>query len=231
MSGLLAATQPARTIVVKQGGTPWWVPLLATLLIGIAAAIASYLATWWFKKRDIDGDNARQAALFVDEAERALPRPTASARQTLSDPLETVSRLLRKARLRAQPLDDFDLDQRMDVALYFFSDAQEWGAQPVGARPWMQRAIDNVRVGLAPYLAPPPIIPRRPQQVFVEKLFPRFDEYIAIKRFAEDDPEGVTQGLDDWFAEDSEEEAAEAVEAQRQFDEEHKRWMEQHVDE
>src|SRR5205823_809234 len=169
---------PSRIVIIEKGGTPWWVPLLATLLIGVAAAIASFLATWWFKKRDIDGENARQAATLVDDADRA--------------------------------------------------------------RPWMHRAIDNVRIGLAPYLAPPPLIPWRRPNVFLEVLFPSFSEYIGIKRFAKEDPEAVTQGLDDWFAKESEEKAAEAIEDQRAFDEEHKRWieseerkrwMEEHADE
>jgi len=221
---------PSRIVIIEKGGTPWWVPLLATLLIGVAAAIASYLATWWFKKRDIDGENARQAATLVDDADRALPRSTETFTTQVSqmpdDPLDKVTRLLREARLRAQPLNDFDLDQRLGTALYFLSDAQEWRKRPVGARPWMHRAIDNVRIGLAPYLAPPPLIPWRRPNVFLEVLFPSFSEYIGIKRFAKEDPEAVTQGLDDWFAKESEEKAAEAIEDQRAFDEEHKRWME-----
>jgi hypothetical protein len=153
---VLLVAASSRVVVIENGGTPWWVPFLATLVVGLAAAMASYLATWWFKKRDIEGENARQAASLVDDPERALPGGETYTKGVPIDPLDDVNRLLREARLRAQPLNDRDLDQRLGVALYFLSDAQEWTTQPVGARPWMHRAIDNVRVRLAPYLAPRP---------------------------------------------------------------------------
>jgi hypothetical protein len=38
MSGLLAATQPARTVVIERGGTAWWVPFVAAL--GVTTALA-----------------------------------------------------------------------------------------------------------------------------------------------------------------------------------------------
>lgn len=51
MSGLLAAIQPARTIVIERGGeTSWWVPFLSALAVALFAAAASDYATWRFKK-------------------------------------------------------------------------------------------------------------------------------------------------------------------------------------
>jgi hypothetical protein len=198
---MLAAA--SRVVVVEKGGTPWWVPLVATLLTVLVAGLASYFATWWFKKRDIDGVNARQAATLIDDAETALPGPTTYSTVGESDSIETAARLLREARLRAQPLHDYDLDERLQTALMFLSDVQEWTKQPVGVRPWMRAAIENVRAGLAPYLAPPPAIPWRRLTEDVERSFPTFSEYIGIKREG-GDPEEITQALDDWYAEEAE---------------------------
>jgi hypothetical protein len=114
MSGLLAATQPARTIIVERGGaivsehggTPtWWIPLL----VALAAAGVSYAVTWRFKRADVDRENALRAVDLVDEAEQI-----ASLQKRWRDDggARTTMRLLQQARVRAQPLDDVDLDER-----------------------------------------------------------------------------------------------------------------------
>jgi hypothetical protein len=197
---MLAAA--SRVLVIEKGGTPSWVPLVATLLTVLVAGVASYFATWWFKKRDIDGVNAHQAATLVDDSETALPGPTTYEPEDQSDSIQAAARLLREARLRAQPLHDHDLDERLQTALLFLSDVQEWTKQPVGVGPWMRAAMENVRAGLAPYLAPPPALPWRRLREDAERSFPAFSEYIGIKRDG-GDPEEITQMLDDWYAEEA----------------------------
>ena len=78
MIGILAATQPARTIIVQRGGaivnesggTPWWVPVVTTLAVALTAAAVSYAVSWRFKRADVDRENALRAVVRVDEAEQ-----------------------------------------------------------------------------------------------------------------------------------------------------------------
>jgi hypothetical protein len=155
------------------------------------------------RERDIDGENARQAASLVDDAEDALSDLGAHPTAAQAELVAQAERLLREARLRALPLRDYDLAyDRLETAILLLSDVQEWREQPVGIHPWMRAAIENARAGLAPYLAPPPLIPWRRAEVDPERSFPTFSEYIQIKRL--ENPEEITQALDDWFTEQAE---------------------------
>jgi hypothetical protein len=78
MSTFLAATEPARTIVIERGGaivnesggTPTWVTFLLAFGVALVAAAVSYSVTWKFKKTDVDRENALRAVDLVDEAEQ-----------------------------------------------------------------------------------------------------------------------------------------------------------------
>jgi hypothetical protein len=76
MSTLLAATEPARTIVIERGGTAWWVPFVTALGVALAAVAGSYYATWRFKKGDVNRENVFKAADLVDEAAQMVSRPS-----------------------------------------------------------------------------------------------------------------------------------------------------------
>jgi hypothetical protein len=52
--------------VIEHGGTSWWVPLL----VALAAALASYVATGWLKRADINRESAFRAADLIDDAEQ-----------------------------------------------------------------------------------------------------------------------------------------------------------------
>jgi hypothetical protein len=66
---LLAATQP---IVVERDGTDWWIPFATALFVAFVAALASYYATWRFKKGDVNRENAFRAAGLVDRQSGSL---------------------------------------------------------------------------------------------------------------------------------------------------------------
>jgi hypothetical protein len=198
MSGLFAATEPARTIVIERGGTPWWVPLVIGLATVAAAALASYLATWWFKKRDIDGENARQAVALIGEAEKAVSG-LGGYSLAVSSPLGPLSQLLQEARIRAQPLGDAELDDRLKAASSFVVTFQEWREKPDGSRRWLGEAIANVREGFAAYLAPSPLIPWRRTKIERLRSFPTYGELLSFERRARE-PEALVEALEDWHA-------------------------------
>jgi hypothetical protein len=157
MSVFLAATQPARTIVIEHegGGTPWWVPLL----VALAAAVASYYATWRFKRADVDRQNALRAADLIDEAERLTSEP--ARYEAEPDASEVVRRLVQQARIRAQPLNDKELDDRFMAALLYLFELQTWRDPPLGgALHWLYQAIANVRLALVPHMSAPKLLPR-----------------------------------------------------------------------
>jgi hypothetical protein len=83
-------------MVVHDGGTPWWVPLIVGLSVALAAACASYAAAWWFKKRDVDRENAFRAAERVDEAEQITAR---RERYDAEGGAAAVLRLVQEARV------------------------------------------------------------------------------------------------------------------------------------
>jgi hypothetical protein len=129
MSGLLDATEPARTIIVEHGGaivhesgggTNWWPPLL----VALAAAVVSYAVTWRFKKADVDRENALRAVDLVDEAEQVASLN--DRRWEDEGGILTTYRRLQQARVRTQPLDDYVLDDRFQAALTYNLDMQLW---------------------------------------------------------------------------------------------------------
>ncbi len=181
MSRLLAATQPARTIVIERGGTAWWIPFATALFVAIVAAAASYYAAWRFKSRDVNRENAFRAAELVDQAEQIASR---SDRYEAEGGPATTMRLLQEARVRAQPVDDVDLDSRFRAALNFNLDLQLWGdPEPRGGRYWLYEAIANIRGGLVPHLSAPKLVRRiRP----TERSFPTLAELNAMASDAYD---------------------------------------------
>jgi hypothetical protein len=191
MQELLAAVHPARTVVVEHGGTSWWIPVVIT----VGAAAASYYATWRFKRSDVNRENAFRAADLVDEAEQL------AARRELYDAVpeggaNAVLHLLQAARVRAQPLEDDDLDDRLIAALNFVVDVALWRQQPGPARHWVNEGIANVRSALVPHLAAPKLLRRgRP----VEQSFPRTEELNAMEN-NDDDGTQLLGELAQWRA-------------------------------
>jgi hypothetical protein len=112
--------------IVYAGGTPWWVPLIVGLGVALAAACASYAAAWWFKKRDVDRENAFRAAERVDEAEQITRRDRYDAEGGAA----AVLRLVQEARVRAQPLGSQDLDDRFRAAIDYLFTFTLWQPPP-----------------------------------------------------------------------------------------------------
>jgi hypothetical protein len=194
MAGHLLMAGVTRVVVVGNRGTPWWVPLVIGLATVAAAAIASYVATWWFKKGEADRVNASLAAALVDEAEKIVSLRGYRTDLSKGGP-ETATPLLQEARIRAEPLLDDDLDDRFKAALSYVLTFQEWQKMPGRGSHWLGEAVANVREGLVPYLAAPRLIPLR-RRTFRKRSFPTSDELQSMKH----DPSGeaLTEALDAW---------------------------------
>jgi hypothetical protein len=174
MTGLLAATQPARRIVVEGGGTPWWVPLAIALGVALVAALVSYVATWRFKAADFDRENALRTVDLVDEAELIA---SVEDRWRSEGGAETTMLRLQRARVRAQPLKDEALDNRFRAALMHNLDVRTWAPETSASRYWLSRAITSVREGLVPHLAAPMFFGRGEPR---EPSFPTSEELNAM---------------------------------------------------
>jgi hypothetical protein len=168
--------------IVYAGGTPWWVPLIVGLSVALAAACASYAAAWWFKKRDVDRENAFRAAERVDEAEQMTAR---RERYDAEGGAAAVLRLVQEARVRTQPLGSQDLDDRFRTAIDYLFTFTLWQPPPgpPGGRRWLSEAIANIREGLVPYLAAPRFLPFRRDDT-LERSFPTLAELQAMPRGA-----------------------------------------------
>jgi hypothetical protein len=182
-----------RVVIVHEGGTPWWVPLIVGLVIASVAAIVSYLATWLFKKRDVDRENAFLARDFVDEAEQISER---RERFEAEGGVGAVFHLLQQARVRAEPLESPDLSDRFLAALHYGLMFGTWHPQPPppGARRWLGEAVANIREGLKPYLAAPRFIGFRGSKA--DRSFPRLDELRAMPQGA--DAQELLDALEEW---------------------------------
>jgi hypothetical protein len=205
MSSLLAATETARAIVIERSSTAWWIPFVTTLVVALVAAVVSYSVTWTFKKADIDRENAIRAADLVDEAEQIA---SLQDRYRNEGGAKTTMRVLQAARVRAQPLDNDDLDKRFQAALSHNFDLQVWEEPPESAQSWLAKAITNVREGLRPHLSAPKFFGRRESP---KRWFPTLDELNAMPS----DPGGRDaqpriDGLVDWEAEQCQEEQGRA---------------------
>lgn len=167
-----------KIVVVHEGGTPWWVPLVVGLGIAVVAASVSYAATWWFKKRDVERENAFLARDRIDEAEQIASR---RRRYEAEGGAATVSRLLQEARVRTQPLGSVDLDDRFRAAMDYVLTLALWQPQPgpPGGRHWLSEAVANIREGLIPYLAAPRFWPFH-RETASQRSFPKFDELRAM---------------------------------------------------
>ena len=174
MSGLLAATEPARTIVIERGGPAWCVPLAIALGVALVAALASYYATWRFKKADVNRENVFKAADLVDEAAQIASR---LSRYEDEGGATTTLRLIRQARVRAEPVDDADLDDRFEAAQSFNTDLLVWDEEPGRGRYWLGNAIWTVRAGIVPYLSAPRLVGRKRPK---ERCFPTVSELNAM---------------------------------------------------
>jgi hypothetical protein len=195
MSGLLAAVEPARTIIVEKGGVAWWIPLATTLFVALVAAAVSYCATWRFKLADVNRESASRVAELVYEAEQLVARrerysaaPEGGARTTLF--------LLQSARIRAQPLAEIDpgLDDRLMAAVSFNFELLLWDEETARALHWLAEAIANVRVALVPQLTAPNLIRRKRE---AKRVFPTAEELHAMPN---NDPRGteLIDALVDW---------------------------------
>jgi hypothetical protein len=180
MSRLLAATEPTRTIVIERGGTAWWIPFATALLVALFAAAASYYATWRFKKGDVNRKNAFGAADLIDEAAQLVSRQD---RYGAEGGANATLRLVQRSRVRAEPIDDAELDERFRAALSFHYDVLTWREEPGPARHWLAEAIWNVRAGLVPYLSAPRLARRKQPR---ERSFPTSADLSDMPRHAHD---------------------------------------------
>jgi hypothetical protein len=155
MSTLLAATEPARTIVIERGGTAWWVPFVTALGVALAAVAASYYATWRFKKGDVNRENVFKAADLVDEAAQMVSRPSRYADEG------GASTTLRLIGQREQNQLTTLIDDRFEAAQSFNTDLLVWDEEPGRGRYWLSNAIWNVRAGLVPHLSAPRLVGRK----------------------------------------------------------------------
>jgi hypothetical protein len=174
MSGLFAATEPTRTIVVERGGTAWWIPFSTALLVAVVAALASYYATWRFKRSDANRENAFRAAGLMDEAEQIARRED---RYDSEGGASTTLRLLQEAQVRARPIEDSDLDDRLRAAIAYNVALKSGQGRPPRARHWLSVSIWNVQRALAPHLSAPRLVPRT---ITSDRVFPTFDDLFPM---------------------------------------------------
>jgi hypothetical protein len=194
MNGLLAATEPARTIVVERGGPAWWIPFATALFVATVAALASYYATWRFKRADVNRENAVQARDLVDDAERIASSPD---RYREGGGAKATSRLLQQALIRAQPIDDWNLFDDFFAAQDYNFRLQQWDEPPNSARYWLGEAIAQVRQALVPYLSAPRLF--RGAKLAKSRSFPTFDEMRSMPS-DDRDPQKIVDALVDWRA-------------------------------
>src|SRR5262249_19886968 len=148
MYSLLAAVRSSRPIIVERGGTPWWIPFATALFVAVVAALASWYATWRFKRSDVNRENALPAVDLGDEAERLVARVDRYETEPEGGGLVT-SRLLQEARVRAEPLGDGELDDRFRAALGYYVQVIGLSREPPGrARYWLYTATVNIRLAL-----------------------------------------------------------------------------------
>jgi hypothetical protein len=188
------AVEATRTLVVEHGSdTSWWIPLV----VAAVAALASYYATWRFKKSDVNRENAIRAADLVDEAEQLVSRRDRFEAEPEGG--ETVAlRLLQQARVRAQPLEDSGLDDRFRAAFSYIGALLIMrGERPEPARHWLAEAIANVRAALVPHLSAPKFFRRR---MPTERSFPTEFEFDRMTRESGSKQE-VIDKLVQWRAE------------------------------
>jgi hypothetical protein len=192
--GNMVGVLQERTVVIHEGVTPWWVPLAVSLGIALVAAVVSYAATWWFKKREVDRDNAVRAAALVDEAEQIAAR---RERWEAEGGAARVMQALQEARVRAQPLGSDDLDDRFRASLDLVFTWGSWqpNPEPVGALRWTMESVSNIREGLVPFLAAPRFLPFR-QTFTLHRSFPRFAELDAMPRGA--NGQELMTALNEW---------------------------------
>jgi hypothetical protein len=183
-----------RIVIVHEGGTPWWVPLVVGLGIAVVAAAASYAATWRFKKRDVDRENAFRAADLIDEAEQIAARKERFEAEGASG----VWLRVQEARVRAQPLGSQELDERFQAFLDYALMFGVWhpAPPPAVAIRWLQDAVRNIRDGLVPYLAAPRFLPRRNRNL--ARSFPTLAEIQAMPHGA--NGMDLINALGDWNA-------------------------------
>jgi hypothetical protein len=172
------------TVVVEQGGTSWWIPFVTALFVALVAALASYYATWRFKRSDVDRENAFRAADLIDEAERTVAVDETGASAT--------ARLLRQALRRTAPIDDLNLDDAFFAAVDYNEYLQRWKQPPDRAAYWQGQAIANIREALTPHLSAPRLVRRKEQGI---RLFPKQEELFAMPT---DDPQGFMSALARW---------------------------------
>jgi hypothetical protein len=137
----------------------------------------------------VERENAFRVADLVVEAERLASDPD------LPDVARDVQRLLQEARIRAQPLDDPELDDRMQATNWFAlklrvtRGPQELNFNEVAAMwYWTREAIANVRAGLVPHLASPRLLGRRRP---TDRAFPTFAEVTKMGQKASFDDDLV----------------------------------------
>jgi hypothetical protein len=185
----------ARIVVVHEGGTPWWVPLVIGLGVAVVAAAVSYAATWRFKKRDVERENAFRAAERIDQAEQITARQD---RYDAEGGAATVNRLVQEARVRAQPLGSSELDDRFQAAIDYLFTFTLWQPPPgpPGGRRWLGEGIANIREGLLPFLAAPRFLPVRRDRA--TRSFPTKAELLAMPRGA--NGQELIDALEEWKA-------------------------------
>lgn len=166
----------------------WWL----ALVVAATAAAASYAATWLFKRRDVERELALRCLSLIDEASDTIR--LGDEEYEAAGGGSTVKSLLRGARTGVRPLRDSELDYRVLVAERFAMDTYGWRVPRV----WLEESIENVRLGLFGYLAPPRFAPWRKSASNAPRSFPPYDAYEAA---AIEDPYSIFDWLGTWMSE------------------------------
>src|SRR5437899_741092 len=114
-----------RLLTTTGATASWWFPLAVTG----AAATTSYLATWLFKRRDVERELAMRSLALVDEA-ADLVQEEDSVFENAGGYAE-VKRLTAAIQIAVRPLQDPDLDYRALVAGRFVMDTFGWSVPRV----------------------------------------------------------------------------------------------------
>jgi len=192
MLSVVAAAPSSPTVIVESGGgSPWWwFPILVTVLLGLAALAGSYAATWRFKKLDVNRESAFRTIDLVDDAERI------ASGQDGGNVAVDCARLLRRAGVRAEPLDDRDLADRLRSAVNFADEIAELRGAPRAATLYpLSRAIASVRFALVPHLSAPRLLRSRKAE---PPCFPRSKELSEIQARTSDDVESFRYEIASW---------------------------------
>jgi hypothetical protein len=179
----------------------WWVPFTTALVVSLVAATVSYAVTWRFKRADVERENAFRVADLIAEAYRL-----AGGNEHTEKDAEEVELRMQEAIVRAQPLGDADLADRVGAADWYafmlridINLVAPEPAEMTRAWRWARAALANVRAGLVPHLASPKLVGRRRA---AERSFPTQEQLVDLGLIETGvDLRSIIYALDVWASE------------------------------